>query len=82
MDKNKLGYRNGRYHPGWFHQDWIKWSKTEQGKAELKESSDENKRLIKIRNERIDYEKELARSDLTTLQRQHYSKKLKQQKGE
>ena len=80
MIRKHLGIRNGRWHPNKYYTDWNAYIKTEEGIEYVKELTKNEKKLIKARSSRIDYEQELKRTDLTQLQRLHYRKQLNKEK--
>ena len=80
MDKGKFGYRDDKWHPLWFTKDYLNWTETPEGKDYLERERQKTLELIEIRNKRIDYEKELKRSDLSPYQRQKYREILNKRK--
>ena len=80
MTKRQLGIENGRWHPNKYYNDWNAYIKTEEGIEYVKKLTKNEKKLVKARSSRIDYEQELKRTDLTELQRLHYRKQLNKEK--
>ena len=78
----KLGYKNNRWHPNNFYYDWNKFIDTIEGKKHIADIQEKERKLLKNRSTRINYEEELKRTDLTQMQRVHYRKQLQKQKGE
>lgn len=76
---SEFGYRLGRWHPLWHYEDWVKWTKTDEGKEHLENEAAKTKKLLDHRKTRINYEEELKRSDLSPYQRQQYRKLLNEQ---
>tara|TARA_R100000664_G_C2752726_1_gene140013 strand:- start:1747 stop:1992 length:246 start_codon:yes stop_codon:yes gene_type:complete len=76
---SKMGIKKGRFHPAYFFNDWNAWANTDEGKAELKEKQEKDRKLMEARKIRI---KETARAALkdpqflTTTQRNAYRKVL------
>ena len=80
MIRKQLGTKNGRWHPNKYYNDWNAYIKTKEGMEYVKELTKNEKKLVKARSTRIDYEQELKRTDLTELQRIHYRKQLIKEK--
>ena len=76
---NEMGYRNGRWHPIWQFEDWNKWANTDEGKLELKERAEKDRKFMEARRKRIiDTAKQALKKPhfLTEIQRKEYRRVL------
>ena len=76
---NKMGYRNGRCHPIWQFEDWNERANTDEGKLELKERAEKDRKFMEARRKRIiDTAKQALKKPhfLTEIQRKEYRRVL------